>query len=118
MVQGGQELRQHGSGTGMACSWGSLTTTKPVCRKLQTTNLQLQTTELHDSKDYRNYKLQNSKTADMPTDKLTKISRTAWWPTRGRRTSIGEFNGDDSASKQRLFRGVDGPDEDLNRLQS
>ena len=70
VVQGGQELREHGSGVLIPSSWGSMKTTKPVCRKLQPTNLQLQTTELQDSKDYRNYKLQNSKTADMPTDKL------------------------------------------------
>ena len=62
--------------------WGFIKTTKPVCRKLQ-----LQTTELHDSKGYRNDKLQNSKTADMPTDKLAKLFLTAWWPTRGRRIS-------------------------------
>ena len=70
VVQGGQELRGHGSGTGMVGPWGPLTTTKPVCRKLQPTNLQLQTTELQDSKDYRNYKLQNSK---LQTCQLTNL---------------------------------------------
>ena len=70
MGQGGQELREHGSGTGRVTPWGSLTTTKPVCRKLQPTNLQLQTTELQDSKDYRNYKLQNSK---LQTCQLTNV---------------------------------------------
>ena len=50
--------------------WGSLTTAKPVCRKLQPSNLQLQTTELQDSKDYRNYKLQNSK---LQTCQLTNL---------------------------------------------
>ena len=51
---------------------GSLKTTKPVCRKLQPTNLRLQTTELQDSKDYRNYKLQNSK---LQTCQLTNLQK-------------------------------------------
>ena len=70
MVQGGQELREYGSGVGIPCPWGSIKSTNPVCRKLQPTNLQLQTTELHDSKDYRKYKLQNSK---LQTCQLTNL---------------------------------------------
>ena len=70
MVQGGQELRQHGSGTLIPSLGGSIKTTKPVCRNLQSTNLQLPTTELQDSKDYRNYKLQNSK---LQTCQLTNL---------------------------------------------
>ena len=77
VVQGGQELREHGSGTGRHTPWGSIKTTKPVCRKLQPTNLQLQTTELQDSKDYRNYKLQNSK---LQTCQLTNLQNFSSQP--------------------------------------
>ena len=77
VVQGGQELREHGSGLVIAPPWGFIKTTKPVCRKLQPTNLQLQTTELQDSKDCRNYKLPNSK---LQTCQLTNLQSFASQP--------------------------------------
>ena len=102
VVQGGQELRQHRSGTRIVIPWGFMKSTKPVCRKLQPTNLQLQTTELHDSKDYRNYKMQSSK---LQTCQLTNLQSfpsqpggpqgaggllkvrvcATWWQTDGER---------------------------------
>ena len=53
MVQGGQRLREHGSGTAIGHSLGLYKVDKTSLLEATTYNLQLQTTELHDSKDYK-----------------------------------------------------------------